>query len=230
MKQYKDMVKRTGGDVNKLGQELEKVKNNKIKIKIDDQAVKATQELLKKLKTQITIPVNVKYNGVQGGQETPAQLRAMKIESFITQQHIQSSEAKIDRNSGKVYAYNQSTYKRLVNALKGIVEKKYIIKKFAKGGFLEDGLFTMNHNEIAGRFDSGKSVVANNEQISDGFAKSVTATLAPAIYSAVKQAMNETSNNRDNEVKVYLDGRQIAENSVKHIRNMNRSRNANVFA
>ena len=39
------------------------------------------------------------------------------------------------------------------------------ISRFENGGFIEDGLFTMNRGEIAGKFNNGKSVVANNEQI-----------------------------------------------------------------
>ena len=88
----------------------------------------------------------------------------------------------------------------------------------------------MNKGEIAGRFDNGKSVVANNQQISDGIAKSLTSTLAPAIYSAVKQGVNDARGDGDGNIKVYLDGKQIAENSVKYIRKMNKSNGRTSFA
>lgn len=42
------------------------------------------------------------------------------------------------------------------------------IRGFATGGFPEDGLFFANHNELIGRFQGGKTVVANNEQIVAG--------------------------------------------------------------
>ena len=76
------------------------------------------------------------------------------------------------------------------------------IPRFETGGFLEDGLFTMNHGEIAGKFNNGKSVVANNQQIVEG--------IAAGVYEAVVSAMNATSG-RSNEqnVNVYLDGKQI---------------------
>lgn len=41
------------------------------------------------------------------------------------------------------------------------------------GGFPEDGWFRANHGEVMGRFDNGKSVVANNKQITDGIAQAV---------------------------------------------------------
>lgn len=76
-----------------------------------------------------------------------------------------------------------------------------IAGRFEDGGFLEDGLFTMNHGEIAGKFNNGKSVVANNQQIVDG--------IAAGVYEAVVAAMRTTSGSGNQNVNVYLDGRQI---------------------
>ena len=69
------------------------------------------------------------------------------------------------------------------------------------GGFLEDGLFTMNHGEIAGKFNNGKSVVANNQQIVDG--------IAAGVYEAVVAAMSASRGSNSQSVNVYLDGKQI---------------------
>ena len=44
---------------------------------------------------------------------------------------------------------------------------------YATGGFPEDGTFRASHGEIMGRFDNGKSVVANNKQITDGISAAV---------------------------------------------------------
>lgn len=52
--------------------------------------------------------------------------------------------------------------------------KEVSLPKFATGGFPEDGLFMANHNEIVGQFDNGRSVVANNHQITDGIALAVS--------------------------------------------------------
>lgn len=76
------------------------------------------------------------------------------------------------------------------------------IPRLEKGGFLEDGLFTMNRGEIAGKFNNGKSVVANNQQIVEG--------IAAGVYEAVVAAMNATSGRGEQSVNVYLDGKQIA--------------------
>lgn len=44
---------------------------------------------------------------------------------------------------------------------------------YASGGFPEDGTFRASHGEIMGRFDNGKSVVANNKQITEGISAAV---------------------------------------------------------
>jgi hypothetical protein len=75
------------------------------------------------------------------------------------------------------------------------------IPRLETGGFLEDGLFTMNHGEIAGKFSNGKSVVANNQQIVEG--------IAAGVYEAVVSAMSATGGRQDQNVNVYLDGKQI---------------------
>lgn len=76
------------------------------------------------------------------------------------------------------------------------------IPKFADGGFIEDGLFTMNQGEIAGKFNNGKSVVANNEQIIAG--------ISDGVYQAVVAAMGSRGNTQgEQNVNVYLDGKQI---------------------
>ena len=75
------------------------------------------------------------------------------------------------------------------------------IPKFAEGGIIEDGLFTMNRGEIAGKFTGGKSVVANNQMIIEG--------IAAGVYSAVVAAMNDTNGGNSQNINVYLDGKQI---------------------
>lgn len=53
------------------------------------------------------------------------------------------------------------------------------VSQYATGGFPEDGWFRANKGEIMGRFDNGKSVVANNKQITDG--------ISAAVYSGNKE-------------------------------------------
>ena len=75
------------------------------------------------------------------------------------------------------------------------------ISRFENGGFIEDGLFTMNRGEIAGKFNNGKSVVANNEQIIAG--------ISEGVYSAVVAAMGNGGSKESQNINVYLDGKQI---------------------
>lgn len=48
-----------------------------------------------------------------------------------------------------------------------------VIPTFAQGGFPEDGWFRASQGEMIGRFDNGQSVVANNNQITDGISAAV---------------------------------------------------------
>ena len=82
------------------------------------------------------------------------------------------------------------------------------IQKFDTGGFIEDGLFTMNKGEIAGKFSNGQSVVANNYQIVDGISKGV--------YDAVVSAMGGNSGTSTINVIVPLDGKVIGEQVIKY--------------
>ena len=81
------------------------------------------------------------------------------------------------------------------------------VKKYATGGILEDGLFTMNHGEIAGKFNNGQSVVANNQQIIEG--------IADGVYRAMMAAQSD-ENSKPVEVSVYLDGKQISKSVDKY--------------
>ena len=70
------------------------------------------------------------------------------------------------------------------------------IQAFAKGGVLEDGLFTMNYGEIAGKFSNGKSVVANNMQIIKGINSGVSSGIRQAIGGDLRniaKALSTTS-------------------------------------
>ena len=82
-----------------------------------------------------------------------------------------------------------------------------LIPKFEKGGFIEDGLFTMNHGEIAGKFSNGKSVVANNQQIVDG--------IAQGVYQAMMQASRDEQD-KPIQVTVVLDGKTVAKSVNKY--------------
>lgn len=86
--------------------------------------------------------------------------------------------------------------------------KKYGLnyETYANGGFPEDGWFRASHGEMMGKFDNGKSVVANNKQITTGISEAV----APAVYAATKAAIKEElSNVNVGGGDVYLDGTKV---------------------
>lgn len=112
-----------------------------------------------------------------------------------------------DGNSKKAKAAQQSKkWKELIKYLKkyGIATNNPIL--FANGGFPEDGWFRARHGEIMGKFDNGKSVVANNKQITTGISEAV----APAVYAATKAAIKEELSNANvGGGDVYLDGTKV---------------------
>lgn len=92
------------------------------------------------------------------------------------------------------------------------------IPALATGGIVEDGLFMANQNELIGGFTNGKTAVANNEQITTG------------IYNAVKDALQESgfgnSNSTQQEIKVYLDSKEIA----KQVNKVNKENGVAIYS
>ena len=76
--------------------------------------------------------------------------------------------------------------------------------RYADGGFVEDGLFTMNRGEMAGSFFGGKTVVANNDMIVGGISKGVY----EAVVSAMG-AMGNQSQSGEQSFNVYISGKQV---------------------
>ena len=88
-------------------------------------------------------------------------------------------------------------------------------KFYASGGFPdpEDGWFRASHGEMLGKFDNGQSVVANNEQITNG--------IAQAVYSAIMSANGSGSAKYINNT-IQIDGRTIARAVTMGQEDMNR--------
>lgn len=94
------------------------------------------------------------------------------------------------------------------------------VRRYATGGVLEDGLFTMNRGEIAGKFDNGKSVVANNQQIVEG--------ISAGVYEAVLRALQDSSMGSDDGTPTFivnLSGKQIA----AEVEKVQRERGASIY-
>lgn len=101
------------------------------------------------------------------------------------------------------------------------------INWYKSGGFIEDGLFTMNAGELAGRFNNGKSVVANNQQITEGIADAVY----PAVFNAVMSAMSNSSSGRNPEYimnSIEIDGEVVARAVTKGQQSIDRRYNPTI--
>lgn len=94
------------------------------------------------------------------------------------------------------------------------------LPRFEVGGFPEDGLFMANHNELVGRFDNGKTVVANNEQIvlgiKGGVKDAVSEVLAPYLAD-IAENTRETANK---DFATYIGDKEIARASERGRRAM----------
>lgn len=82
------------------------------------------------------------------------------------------------------------------------------IPKFATGGFPEDGLFLVNHTELVGQFNNGRTAVANNDQIIEG--------IKQGVYEAV-MAANSLQSTQPIDIRVVaeLDGEKVYDNQQK---------------
>lgn len=113
--------------------------------------------------------------------------------------------------------------------LGGILSKPYAamgykISYYALGGFPDKGqLFIANEAgpELVGNMN-GKTTVAPQTDIAEGFAQAITSTLAPVMYSAFKQAASETATQSGGDV--YLDGTKLTDAVVGHINQVSKSR------
>lgn len=97
-----------------------------------------------------------------------------------------------------------------VNGRHEIAGKSFEIDwpKFASGGFPEDGFFYANSNELVGRFDNGRTAVANNEQIISG--------IQTGVYNAVSAAMSRNGNGNGYIANtIVVDGEVIARTVTK---------------
>ena len=83
-------------------------------------------------------------------------------------------------------------------------------RSYATGGFPEEGPFFMNRGEIAGKFSNGKSVVANNKQITDG--------IEEAAYRGFMRGMSDSGSaggNSEQPINIYLGNELIYSSYMK---------------
>lgn len=206
------------GEVDKLGKSVKSLNNKEIFAKLTPKLkAKWYEEIKKELQSkQFSLSVSASINKVTKDklQAAVKSMDGTKIDyNKLTNAVNSASNTVTIGKEGQLFVSKSD--KSLIDLL-----KKYGINysTYATGGFPEDGWFRANHGEVMGKFDNGKSVVANNEQITNGIANAV----GPAVYSAVSQAMSENSN--ASAPNVYLDKTKITKEVMSTAQQIARSR------
>jgi hypothetical protein len=224
-----------GDDVDSLQGKVDSVNSKTVTITagIKGWDIKTFDDLQIAMKTMKNRDINVNidpklrkgwYNAVKTQlQQKKFSLNVNASINNVTEGKLKSSVKSMDGrkvNYGKLTAAINNAKNRVTigqqgqifvsHAEKSLIKmlKKYGLnyETYANGGFPEDGWFRAKHGEMMGKFDNGKSVVANNKQITTGISEAV----APAVYAATKAAIKEELSNANvGGGDVYLDGTKV---------------------
>lgn len=224
-----------GDDVDSLQGKVDSVNSKTVTITagIKGVDIKTFGDLSVAMKTMKNRDINVNidpklrkgwYNAVKTQlQQKKFSLNVNASINNVTEGKLKSSVKSMDGrkvNYGKLTAAINNAKNRVTigqqgqifvsHAEKSLIKmlKKYGLnyETYANGGFPEDGWFRASHGEMMGKFDNGKSVVANNKQITTGISEAV----APAVYAATKAAIKEELSNANvGGGDVYLDGTKV---------------------
>lgn len=222
-----------GDDVDSLQGKVNGLQGKTITAGVKTFGIKNLGDLSVAMKTMKNRDINVNidpklrkgwYNAVKTQlQQKKFSLNVNASINNVTEGKLKSSVKSMDGrkvNYGKLTAAINNAKNRVTigqqgqifvsHAEKSLIKmlKKYGLnyETYANGGFPEDGWFRASHGEMMGKFDNGKSVVANNKQITTGISEAV----APAVYAATKAAIKEELSNANvGGGDVYLDGTKV---------------------
>lgn len=222
-----------GDDVDSLQGKVNGLQGKTITAGVKTFGIKNLGDLSVAMKTMKNRDINVNidpklrkgwYNAVKTQlQQKKFSLNVNASINNVTEGKLKSSVKSMDGrkvNYGKLTAAINNAKNRVTigqqgqifvsHAEKSLIKmlKKYGLnyETYANGGFPEDGWFRARHGEMMGKFDNGKSVVANNKQITTGISEAV----APAVYAATKAAIKEELSNANvGGGDVYLDGTKV---------------------
>lgn len=102
-----------------------------------------------------------------------------------------------------------------------------VVRGYATGGFPEDGWFRASRGEFMGKFDNGQSVVANNQQITDGISAAVfrgnqeTNVLLRELINSVNSSSGDTN--------ISIDGKTVFKAVKKEANNYTRQTGKDPF-
>ena len=189
-----------------LGVAMKNMKNRDINVNIDPKLRKGWYNAVKTQLQQkkFSLNVNASINNVTEGKlkSSVKSMDGRKVNYGKLTAAINNAKNRVTiGQQGQIFVSHAE--KSLIKML-----KKYGLnyETYANGGFPEDGWFRAKHGEMMGKFDNGKSVVANNKQITTGISEAV----APAVYAATKAAIKEELSNANvGGGDVYLDGTKV---------------------
>ena len=137
--------------------------------------------------------------------------------SFDTIDRIQSTHTS---SSGREHGGGGGSFVVAEQTLDDIYKRQSIkLKKYARGGFPDEGQVFVAREagaEMVGSI-SGKTAVANNDQIVEA--------VSQGVYAAVMSAMKQRDSSGTAKIEVYLDGRQIS----AAVRQANKERGASIM-
>lgn len=222
-----------GDDVDSLQGKVNGLQGKKVTAGVKTFGIKNLGDLSVAMKTMKNRDINVNIDpklrkGWYNAVKTQLQQKKFSLDvsasiNNVTEGKLKSSVKSMDGrkvNYGKLTAAINNAKNRVTigqqgqifvsHAEKSLIKmlKKYGLnyETYANGGFPEDGWFRASRGEMMGKFDNGKSVVANNKQITTGISEAV----APAVYAATKAAIKEELSNANvGGGDVYLDGTKV---------------------
>lgn len=225
-KAYKDVVDGNYKSVDELNAAIGKLTSKEVSVTAKTSgtdSIDKVKNVIDKLQSKsVNVSTNVNTSNLQKRIKdavSKVKLSPIKapIQFGITKEQKKILDNLSPKNMGKPYERALKT-----SGLSKLSDFASKLPTYSTGGFPEDGLFIANHGELVGKFNNGKTAVANNDQITTAFAQAITNTLAPAIYAAVSQAVSENQSQQTGDV--YLDGTKLTTTIMSKAEQITRSR------
>ena len=225
-KAYKDVVDGNYKSVDELNAAIGKLTSKEVSVTAKTSgtdSIDKVKNVIDKLQSKsVNVSTNVNTSNLQKRIKDAVSKVKMSpikvpIQFGITKEQKKILDNLSPKNMGKPYERALKT-----SGLSKLSDFASKLPTYSTGGFPEDGLFMANHGELVGKFNNGKTAVANNEQITTAFAQAITNTLAPAIYAAVSQAVSENQSQQTGDV--YLDGTKLTTTIMGKAEQITRSR------
>lgn len=230
IKKYEDKIAKAKNEnevdklLKKSKEELEKAENKKNKaVQESEKTIRAYSNLTKAVQENDVKGIEKNTKTLMGGTEKSVKSITQVTDSLAKSAETQKKKIKEAQEQFEKWKSKQitigidadtsrarSNINRFGNDLKnsGLGIQYNPISTYANGGFPEEGPFYMNRGEIAGKFSNGKSVVANNQQITDGIKYAVMEGMAEVMnqYGGMNNVKLDITTEEGIIVKKAVDG------------------------